>query len=90
MRVIIPTLVGLLALAATSVQSAPVSPNRHPQSKWHETPAQNVKKSAQYDHLVRTSSNFRRARMKKECGPIGDPQLRSSCMTSFSAYEPAR
>jgi hypothetical protein len=90
MRVIIPTLVGLVTLAATSVQSAPVSSNGQTHSKWRETPAQNVRKSAQYDHLVSTSSSFRKARIKKECGPIGDPQLRSSCMASFSAYEPVR
>ena len=43
MRVIIPTLVGLVALAATSVQAAPVATKPH--LKWHETPAQNVRKS---------------------------------------------
>jgi hypothetical protein len=90
MRVIIPILVGLAALAATPVQSAPLQPNGHSQSKFRETPAQNVKKSAQYDYLVSTSSSFRRARMRKECGPIGDPQLRSSCMASFGANEPLR
>ena len=74
MRVIIPILVALVTLAATSVQSAPVSPNGHPHSKWRETPAQNVRKSAQYDHLVSTSSSFRKARMRKECGPIASHQ----------------
>jgi hypothetical protein len=49
MRVIIPTLVGLAALAATSVQAAPVPNKAHPQGKWHETPARNVWKSQQYD-----------------------------------------
>jgi hypothetical protein len=43
MRVIIPTLVGLLALATASVQAAPVPTNPHPHSKWRETPAQNVR-----------------------------------------------
>jgi hypothetical protein len=27
-------------------------------------------------------------RMRKECGPIRDPELRASCVGSFSAYEP--
>ena len=87
MRVIIPTLVGLVTLAATSVQSAPVSSNGQTHSKWRETPAQNVRKSAQYDHLVSTSSSFRRARMRKECGPIGDAELRADCLGSFSTYQ---
>ena len=90
MRLIIPTLAGLVALAATSVQAAPVPANAHPYSKWRETPAQNVRKSSQYDYLVATNSSFRAYRMRKECGPIRDPDLRSSCMASFGAYEPVR
>jgi hypothetical protein len=42
MRLIIPTLAGLVALTAVSVQAAPVPTNPHPHSKWRETPAQNV------------------------------------------------
>ena len=83
---VIPTLVGLVALAATSVQAAPIPTSRH--AKGHETPAQNVRKSRQYDYLVSTNAGFRAARMKKECGPIRDPGLRSSCLASFSEYEP--
>jgi hypothetical protein len=89
MRVIIPTLVGLAALAATSVQAAPVPTKAHPHSKGHETPAQNVWKSQQYDYLVSTNADFRASRMRRECGPIKDPALRESCLGSFSAYEPA-
>ena len=87
MRVIIPTLVGLVALAAASVQAAPVPSNPHPHSKWHETPTQNVRKSQQYDHLVSTNSSFRASRMRKECGPIGDAELRADCLGSFSTYQ---
>jgi hypothetical protein len=90
MRAIIPTLVGLVALAATSVQAAPVPTKAHPQAKWHETPAQNVRKSHQYDYLVSTNAGFRNSRMRKECGPIKDPALRNDCVGSFSAYEPRR
>jgi hypothetical protein len=86
MRLMIPTLVGLVALAATSVQAAPVPSKAYP----HETPSQNVSKSQQYDYLLRTNGTFRTYRMKKECGPIRDPGLRSSCIASFSAYEPVR
>jgi hypothetical protein len=26
--------------------------------------------------------------MRRECGPITDPQLRSDCLASFNQYEP--
>jgi hypothetical protein len=90
MRVIIPTLAGLAALAAASVQAAPVPHKAHPHAQWRETPAQNVWKSQRYDYLVSTNSGFRAYRVKKECGPIKDPALRNDCVASFSAYEPAR
>jgi hypothetical protein len=88
MRVIIPTLIGLAALAASSVQAAPLPTDPHHHAKWHETPSQNVRKSQQYDHLVSTNSSFRASRMRKECGPIRDAELRANCLGSFSAYEP--
>ena len=88
MRIIATTLVAMAALAATSAQAAPV-PNKVPHhAKWHETPAQNVRKSQQYDYLVSTNRGFRSSRMKKECGPIRDPALRSDCLASFNTYEP--
>ena len=88
MRVIIPTLASLVALAATSVQAAPVPSKPHQHVKWYESPAQNVRKSQQYDYLVATNGSFRAYRMRKECGPIRDPELRASCLGSFGAYEP--
>jgi hypothetical protein len=87
MRIIVITLVASVALAATSVQAAPV-PNAPRHAKWHETPAQNVRKGQQYDHLLSTNAGFRTYRMKKECGPIKDPALRANCIGSFGAYEP--
>ena len=84
MHVIVPTLVGLAALSAVSAQAAPNPSNRH------ETPAQNMWKSQQYDYLLRTDTHFRLYRIKKECSPITDPGLRSNCILSFSAYEPMR
>jgi len=88
MRVIIPMLAGLVALTAVSAQAAPVPTNGHPHSKWRETPAQNVRKSQQYDYLVATNSSFRAHRMRKECGPIRDAELRANCIGSFGVYEP--
>src|SRR5437868_7307219 len=48
----------------------------------------NVIESRHYDRLLQVSPGFRHARMRRECGPITDPQLRSSCLSSFDQYEP--
>ena len=48
----------------------------------------NVIESRHYDRLLQVSPGFRQARMRRECGPISDPQLRSSCLASFDQYEP--
>jgi hypothetical protein len=50
---------------------------------------QNVVQSERYDRLLETNGSFRQARMRRECGPITDPQLRQSCLDSFAQYEPA-
>ena len=47
----------------------------------------NVIESKQYDREVETNRAFRQARMRKECGPITDPELRQSCLASFSQEE---
>ena len=44
---------------------------------------QNVLESKQYEQLLRTNPAFRQVRMKRECGPITDPQLHQSCVASF-------
>ena len=44
--------------------------------------------SAHYDRLLEISPGFRQARMRKECGPINDPQLHDQCLASFQQYEP--
>ena len=49
---------------------------------------QNVIESERYDRLLETSHAFREARMRKECGPITDPQLRADCFASFNQDEP--
>lgn len=48
----------------------------------------NVIESRHYDRLLQISPGFRHARMRRECGPISDPQLRSDCLASFNQYEP--
>ena len=50
---------------------------------------QNVTQSERYDRLLEANGSFRQARMRRECGPITDPQLRQSCLDSFAQYEPA-
>jgi hypothetical protein len=47
----------------------------------------NVIESHQYDRAVETNRAFRQARMRKECGPITDPELRQSCLASFNQDE---
>src|SRR5215469_11728595 len=53
------------------------------------TARQNVIQSERYDRLLETNRSFRQARMRRECGPITDPQLHQTCLDSFSQYEPA-
>ena len=47
----------------------------------------NVIESRQYDREVEANRAFRQARMRKECGPITDPELRQSCLASFNQEE---
>jgi len=53
-----------------------------------ESAQQNVVHSQRYDRMLETNRGFRKARMRKECGPITDPQLRADCLASFSQDEP--
>ena len=48
----------------------------------------NVIESQHYDRLLETNRGFRQARMRKECGPITDPELRQQCLASFGQDEP--
>jgi hypothetical protein len=89
MRVIIATMVGLTALAAMSTQAAVVPSKARSSGRLHETPAENVRKSQWYDHLLSTNPRFRAYRIRKECNPIvNDPELRRDCIGSFDVYEP--
>ena len=91
MRVIVATIVGLTALAATAIQAAPMPSKAHSSGASHETPAENVRKSQWYDHLLRTDGSFLRYRTHKECRPIvSDRYLRNDCIRSFDIYEPFR
>ena len=91
MRVIIATMVGLTALAATSTQAAPDPSKAQSSGRLRDTPAENVRKSQWYDHLLSTNPSFRTYRIRKECNPIvNDSELRRDCIGSFDVYEPVR
>ena len=46
----------------------------------------NVVESETYERLLKGNQAFRQARMRKECGPITDPQLHRQCLDSFARY----
>ena len=46
----------------------------------------NVVESEQYERQLKGNQAFRQARMRKECGPITDPQLHRQCVDSFARY----
>jgi hypothetical protein len=52
--------------------------------------AQNVRQSRRYDRMLETNRGYRQARMRKECGPIADPQLHQQCIASFNQAEPVQ
>ena len=61
-------------------------PQGSPPANWSSR--QNVIESHQYDRLLETNRGFREARMRKECGPITDPELHQQCLASFHQDEP--
>ena len=61
-------------------------PQGTPPANW--SARQNVIQSHRYDRMVETNRGFREARMRKECGPITDQQLRQQCLASFHQDEP--
>jgi hypothetical protein len=44
---------------------------------------QNVRDSERYEAVVHANGSFRANRIRKECGPINDPQLHANCVASF-------
>ena len=61
-------------------------PQGSPPANW--SARRNVVESQRYDRLLETNPGFRQARMRKECGPITDPELRQQCLASFRQDEP--
>jgi len=50
------------------------------------SPQGNVAESEHYDRLLKENPALGQARMRKECGPITDPQLHQQCLDSFARY----
>jgi len=63
------------------VKHAPIVSPGDVSESW--SARQNVIDSKQYERKLATNPAFRQARMRKECGPITDPELRQSCLASF-------
>jgi hypothetical protein len=91
-------LTAIATLPAHAQMAAPAAPGTEvvtngPQTNPGDmTPSwsarQNVIQSQHYDRLLETNRGFRQARMRKECGPITDPELRQQCLASFHQDEP--
>ena len=75
------------ARAETNANGAEVVTNG-PQANPHDSSGswstrQNVRDSQRYESVVHSNRGYRASRVKKECGPINDPQLHASCVASF-------
>ena len=91
-------LTAVATLPAHAQMAAPAAPDTEvvtngPQTNPGDmTPSwsarRNVIESRHYDRLLETNRGFRQARMRKECGPISDPELRQACLASFNQDEP--
>ncbi len=68
------------------VKHPPIANSGDVSASW--SARQNVVDSKHYERLLETNHAFRQTRMRKECGPITDPQLRESCLASFNQAEP--
>ena len=73
-------LVTIASSGAALAQAMPPMPTNDPAAMA------NVLESEQYSALLRSNPAFRAKRMQMECGPITDPELHASCVSSFQAY----
>jgi len=64
------------------VTNGPQADARDSSGSW--SAQQNVRDSKRYEAVVHSNGSYRAGRVKKECGPINDPQLHASCVASFS------
>jgi len=80
---------GPAAYGATPGQQPHTPQASHGGAASSASARRNVIESQQYDRAVETNRAFRQARMRKECGPISDPELHQSCLASFRQEEPS-
>ena len=73
-----------VARRTVTVKHPPITNQGDVSESW--SAQQNVIESKQYERLLQTNHGFRQARMRKECGPITDPELRQSCLASFNQH----
>src|SRR5271169_5725053 len=69
------------AKGAEVVSNGPQANPEDSSGSWSKR--QNVRDSQRYEAVVHSNSGYRASRVKKECGPINDPQLHASCVASF-------
>jgi hypothetical protein len=74
------------AAGASDTDVVTNGPQGSPPPDW--SARRNVIQSEHYDRMLETSRGFRHARMRRECGPVTDPQLHQQCLDSFAEYEP--
>jgi hypothetical protein len=75
------------AAGASDADVVTNGPQGSPPPDW--SARRNVIQSEHYDRLLESNRGFRQARMRRECGPITDPQLHQQCLDSFAQYEPS-
>lgn len=63
-------------------------PHAYPPQPPGWSPEKNVLQNEHYTRLLEHNRAFREARMRRECGPITDPQLHQNCLESFAEYSP--
>jgi hypothetical protein len=56
----------------------------------NESASQNVRESEAFDRLVCSNPSFRAKRIAQECGPITDPELHQSCLSTFDCGKAPR
>jgi hypothetical protein len=82
-----PTYPGAPSAAGTSdTEVVTNGPQGSPPPDW--SARRNVIQSEHYTRLLEHNRAFREARMRRECGPITDPQLHQNCLASFAEYSP--
>jgi hypothetical protein len=78
------SLIGVASLAPAQAQMVTNGAHSGVEQSGAWSARQNVVNSERYDRMVATDRAFREERMRKECGPITDPQLHASCVASFN------